>query len=194
MAKVHFHFSTMNAGKSTSLLQSNHNYEVRDLKTYLFTPKVDAEHHNGQIHSRIGLSKEAHVFHEDFNFYDYFDNKTNENVSCILVDEAQFLTKEQVKQLCNVCDSYNIPVMCYGIRTDFQGNLFSGSAALLAYADTLVELKTICQKKKCSRKATMVARLNSAGEIVTEGSQIQIGGEQYKVYCRKHFRKLTGLI
>ena len=194
MAKVHFHFSTMNAGKSTSLLQSNHNYEVRDLKTYLFTPRVDAEHHNGQIHSRIGLSKEAHVFQEDFNFCDYFDNKTIENVSCVLVDEAQFLTKEQVKQLCNVCDSYNIPVMCYGIRTDFQGNLFAGSAALLAYADTLVELKTICQKKKCSRKATMVARLNSAGEIVTEGSQIQIGGEQYKVYCRKHFRKLTGLI
>ena len=194
MAKVHFHFSTMNAGKSTSLLQSNHNYEVRHLKTYLFTPQVDAEHHNGQIHSRIGLSKEAHVFQEDFNFCDYFDNKTNENVSCILVDEAQFLTKEQVKQLCNVCDSYNIPVMCYGIRTDFQGNLFAGSAALLAYADTLVELKTICQKKKCSRKATMVARLNSAGEIVTEGTQIQIGGEQYKVYCRKHFRKLTGLI
>ena len=194
MAKVHFHFSTMNAGKSTSLLQSNHNYEVRDLKTYLFTPQVDAEYHNGQIHSRIGLSKEAHAFQEDFNFCDYFDKKTDENVSCILVDEAQFLTKEQVKQLCNVCDSYNIPVMCYGIRTDFQGNLFAGSAALLAYADTLVELKTICQKKKCSRKATMVARLNSAGEIVTEGSQIQIGGEQYKVYCRKHFRKLTGLI
>ena len=91
----------MNAGKSTSLLQSNHNYEVRDLKTCLFTPQVDAEHHNGQIHSRIGLSKEAHVFQEDFNFCDYFDNKTNENVSCILVDEAQFLTKEQVKQLCN---------------------------------------------------------------------------------------------
>ena len=194
MAKVHFHFSTMNAGKSTSLLQSNHNYEARDLKTYLFTPQVDAEHHNGQIHSRIGLSKEAHVFQEAFNFCDYFDNKTNENVSCILVDEAQFLTKEQVKQLCKVCDSCNIPVMCYGIRTDFQGNLFAGSAALLAYADTLVELKTICQKKKCSRKATMVARLNSAGEIVTEGTQIQIGGEQYKVYCRKHFRKLTGLI
>ena len=194
MAKVHFHFSTMNAGKSTSLLQSNHNYQVRDLKTFLFTPEIDAAHHDGLIHSRIGLSKEAIVFATDFNFYKFIETNTEIKVSCILIDEAQFLTQIQVKQLCRICDEFNIPVMCYGIRTDFQGNLFEGSAALLAYADTLIELKTLCQKSKCSRKATMVARLDQDGNIVTEGAQIQIGGEQYKVYCRKHFRKLTGLI
>ena len=193
MAKVHFHYSTMNAGKSTSLLQSNHNYEVRDLKTYLFTPAVDAEVHDGKIHSRLGISKDAIVFDSAFSFIDYFSDKKDQKISCILVDEAQFLTELQVKQLCNICDENNIPVMCYGIRTDFQGKLFDGSKYLLAYADTLVELKTICEHPGCSRKATMIARYQD-GNLVLEGQQIDIGGDKYKVFCRKHYRKLTDLI
>ena len=193
MAKLHFYYSTMNAGKSTSLLQSNHNYKVRDLKTYIFTPKVDAELHQGKIHSRLGVEEKANVFDEHFNFFEYFKNKKNEKISCILVDEAQFLTELQVKELCNVCDSYNIPVMCYGIRTDFRGELFTGSMSLLAYADTMIELKTICEYENCARKATMVARFVD-GKLVTEGEKVVIGGEHYKVYCRKHYRKITGLI
>ena len=193
MAKVHFHYSTMNAGKSTSLLQSNHNYEVRGLKTYLFTPKADADMYHGSIHSRLGLEKKANIFEESFEFDKYFLDKKDEKIACILVDEAQFLTSKQVKELCLVCDKLNIPVMCYGIRTDFRGDLFSGSAALLAYADTLVELKTICEYEGCARKATMIARYTD-GKIVTEGQQIDIGGDKYKVFCRNHYRKLTNLI
>ena len=193
MAKVHFHYSTMNAGKSTSLLQSNHNYEVRGLKTYLFTPKADADMYHGAIHSRLGLEKKANIFEESFEFDKYFLDKKDEKIACILVDEAQFLTSKQVKELCLVCDKLNIPVMCYGIRTDFRGDLFSGSAALLAYADTLVELKTICEYEGCARKATMIARYTD-GKIVAEGQQIDIGGDKYKVFCRKHYRKLTNLI
>jgi len=193
LAKVHFHYSTMNAGKSTSLLQSNHNYEVRGLKTYLFTPKADADMYHGAIHSRLGLEKKANIFEESFEFDKYFLDKKDEKIACILVDEAQFLTSKQVKELCLVCDKLNIPVMCYGIRTDFRGDLFSGSAALLAYADTLVELKTICEYEGCARKATMIARYTD-GKIVTEGQQIDIGGDKYKVFCRKHYRKLTNLI
>ena len=193
MAKVHFHYSTMNAGKSTSLLQSNHNYEVRGLKTYLFTPKADADMYHGSIHSRLGLEKKANIFDESFEVDKYFLDKKDEKIACILVDEAQFLTSKQVKELCLVCDKLNIPIMCYGIRTDFRGDLFSGSAALLAYADTLVELKTICEYEGCARKATMIARYTD-GKIVTEGQQIDIGGDKYKVFCRKHYRKLTNLI
>ena len=193
MAKLHFYYSTMNAGKSTSLLQSNHNYKVRNLKTYIFAPKVDAEFHKGKIHSRLGVEEDANVFDINFNFYEYFKNKKTEKISCILVDEAQFLTESQVKELCNVCDSFNIPVMCYGIRTDFRGELFTGSMSLLAYADTMIELKTICEYENCARKATMVARYVD-GKLVTEGEKVVIGGEHYKVYCRKHYRKITGLI
>ena len=183
----------MNAGKSTSLLQSNHNYKVRNLKTYIFTPKVDAQFHEGKIHSRLGVEEKAHVFDENFDFYEYFQIKNKENISCVLVDEAQFLTELQVKELCKVCDEFNIPVMCYGIRTDFRGELFTGSMSLLAYADTMVELKTICEYENCSRKATMVARFVD-GKLVTEGDKVVIGGDNYKVYCRKHYRKITGLI
>ena len=183
----------MNAGKSTSLLQSNHNYEVRGLKTYLFTPKADADMYHGSIHSRLGLEKKANIFEASFEFDKYFLDKKDEKIASILVDEAQFLTSKQVKELCLVCDKLNIPVMCYGIRTDFRGDLFSGSAALLAYADTLVELKTICEYEGCARKATMIARYTD-GKIVTEGQQIDIGGDKYKVVCRKHYRKLTNLI
>ncbi len=194
MAKVHFYYSTMNAGKSTSLLQSNHNYIDRGLKTILFTPKVDADMHEGKIHSRIGLEKSANIFDANFNFQDFFKNTKKNDISCVLIDEAQFLTSKQVRELCKVCDDLNLPVMCYGIRTDFRGDLFQGSSELLALADNLIELKTICEYKNCSRKATMICRLDAEGNIITKGNQIDIGGDQYKVFCRKHYRKLTELI
>ena len=194
MAKVHFYYSTMNAGKSTSLLQSNHNYIERGLKTILFTPKVDADMHEGKIHSRIGLEKSANIFDANFNFQDFFKNTKKNDISCVLIDEAQFLTSKQVRELCKVCDDLNLPVMCYGIRTDFRGDLFQGSSELLALADNLIELKTICEYKNCSRKATMICRLDAEGNIITKGNQIDIGGDQYKVFCRKHYRKLTELI
>ncbi|MDA9715786.1 thymidine kinase [Bacteroidota bacterium] len=194
MAKVHFYYSTMNAGKSTSLLQSNHNYIDRGLKTILFTPKVDADMHEGKIHSRIGLEKSANIFDADFNFQDFFKSTKKNDLSCVLIDEAQFLTSQQVRELCKVCDDLNLPVMCYGIRTDFRGDLFPGSSELLALADNLIELKTICEYKNCARKATMICRLDAEGNVITKGNQIDIGGDQYKVFCRKHYRKLTELI
>lgn len=194
MAKVHFYYSTMNAGKSTSLLQSNHNYIDRGLKTILFTPKVDADMHEGKIHSRIGLEKSANIFDADFNFQDFFKSTKKNDLSCVLIDEAQFLTSKQVRELCKVCDDLNLPVMCYGIRTDFRGDLFPGSSELLALADNLIELKTICEYKNCTRKATMICRLDAEGNVITKGNQIDIGGDQYKVFCRKHYRKLTELI
>ena len=194
MAKVHFYYSTMNAGKSTSLLQSNHNYIDRGLKTILFTPKVDADMHEGKIHSRIGLEKSANIFDADFNFQDFFKSTKKNDLSCVLIDEAQFLTSQQVRELCKVCDDLNLPVMCYGIRTDFRGDLFPGSSELLALADNLIELKTICEYKNCARKATMICRLDAEGNVITKGNQIDIGGDQYKVFCRKHYRKLTKLI
>ncbi|MEC7859414.1 MAG: thymidine kinase [Pseudomonadota bacterium] len=194
MAKVHFYYSTMNAGKSTSLLQSNHNYIDRGLKTILFTPKVDADMHEGKIHSRIGLEKSANIFDADFNFQDFFKSTKKNDLSCVLIDEAQFLTSKQVRELCKVCDDLNLPVMCYGIRTDFRGDLFPGSSELLALADNLIELKTICEYKNCARKATMICRLDAEGNVITKGNQIDIGGDQYKVFCRKHYRKLTELI
>ena len=194
MAKVHFYYSTMNAGKSPSLLQSNHNYIDRGLKTILFTPKVDADMHEGKIHSRIGLEKSANIFDADFNFQDFFKSTKKNDLSCVLIDEAQFLTSQQVRELCKVCDDLNLPVMCYGIRTDFRGDLFPGSSELLALADNLIELKTICEYKNCARKATMICRLDAEGNVITKGNQIDIGGDQYKVFCRKHYRKLTELI
>ena len=194
MCKVHFYYSTMNAGKSTSLLQSNHNYIDRGLKTILFTPKVDADMHEGKIHSRIGLEKSANIFDADFNFQDFFKSTKKNDLSCVLIDEAQFLTSQQVRELCKVCDDLNLPVMCYGIRTDFRGDLFPGSSELLALADNLIELKTICEYKNCARKATMICRVDAEGNVITKGNQIDIGGDQYKVFCRKHYRKLTELI
>ena len=194
MAKVHFYYSTMNAGKSTSLLQSNHNYIDRGLKTILFTPKVDADMHEGKIHSRIGLEKSANIFDADFNFQDFFKSTKKNDLSCVLIDEAQVLTSKQVRELFKVCDDLNLPVMCYGIRTDFRGDLFPGSSELLALADNLIELKTICEYKNCARKATMICRLDAEGNVITKGNQIDIGGDQYKVFCRKHYRKLTELI
>ncbi len=183
----------MNAGKSTALLQSNHNYLESNLKTLLYIPKELGEKSNGKIISRIGLEADAIIIDSKYNFLNKIEKLDHKNISCIFVDEAQFLSKEQVQGLGRVVDDLNIPVMCYGIRTDFQGKLFDGSKELLAIADNLKELKTICSM--CEKKATMVVRLNQDGEVVLEGQKIVIGGNDiYKTLCRKHFRELTKLI
>jgi len=193
MAKLHFFYSTMNAGKSTSLLQSNHNYKENGLDTMIFLPNETSKLSKGQIVSRIGLKAKAVIANKDFNFINFIKNNKSENLSCILIDEAQFLTKEQVRQLGLVADRLNYPVMCYGIRTDFRGELFEGSSELLALADNLIELKTICSL--CSRKATMVVRKDDSGKVVTEGFKVVVGGNDiYMPVCRKHYRKLTKLI
>jgi len=193
MAKLHFFYSTMNAGKSTALLQSNHNYLESNLKTILFIPKEIADKTEGKIISRIGLEADAIITDKNYKFFDEVEKKDYKNISCIFVDEVQFLTKNQIRDLSKIADELNIPVMCYGIRTDFQGKLFDGSMELLAIADNLKELKTICSE--CDKKATMVVRLNENGEVLLEGEKIVIGGNEiYKTLCRKHFRKLTNLI
>ena len=183
----------MNAGKSTALLQSNYNYQEKGMTTLLFLPKIDADFNNGKIHSRIGLVAEAESVDKDFNFFNFVSNEEiNKPIHCILIDEVQFLTRHQVRQVCKISDELNIPAMCYGIRTDFQGKLFEGSSELLALADNLIELKTVCD---CGRKAIMVVRLDEDGNIVKDGDQIKIGGnDSYKVCCRKHFREFTQLI
>jgi len=193
MAKLHFFYSTMNAGKSTALLQSNHNYFESNLKTLLFIPNAIGEKSKGKIVSRIGLEAKATIFNSQYDFINEIKKLDFSDISCIFVDEAQFLTSQQVHDLSEIADEFNIPVMCYGIRTDFQGKLFEGSSELLALADNLNELKTICSE--CDKKATMVMRLDSEGNVVLEGKKILVGGNDiYKTVCRKHFRKLTNLI
>ena len=159
----------------------------------IVNPKADADQNYGYIESRIGLSAKAIMVDNDFKFYTYVKAHVSKNLQCILVDEVQFLNKSQVGQIGKITDKLNIPAMCYGIRTDFRGELFEGSKYLLALADNLIELKTVCSM--CSRKATMVVRLDNKGKVLTEGEKIQIGGnETYQVVCRKHFRSLTKLI
>ena len=193
MAKLHFFYSTMNAGKSTSLLQSNHNYLESGLDTMIFLPNETSKLSKGRIVSRIGLKAKAIIANKDFNFIEYVKDKQTKQLSCILIDEAQFLTKNQVRQLGQVADKLNYPVMCYGIRTDFRGELFEGSSELLALADNLIELKTICSH--CVRKATMVVRRDKEGKVVTEGTKVVVGGNDiYTPVCRNHFRKLTKLV
>jgi len=193
MAKLHFFYSTMNAGKSTSLLQSNHNYLESGLDTMIFLPNETSKLSKGRIVSRIGLKAKAIIANKDFNFIEYVKDKQTKQLSCILIDEAQFLTKSQVRQLGQVADKLNYPVMCYGIRTDFRGELFEGSSELLAIADNLIELKTICSH--CVRKATMVVRRDEEGKVVTEGTKVVVGGNDiYTPVCRNHFRKLTKLV
>lgn len=192
MAKVHFFYSTMNAGKSTALLQSNHNYKENNLNTLLFIPVEIGNVSGDKIISRIGLEANAISFNKEYKFYKNIKN-LKKNTSCIFVDEAQFLSRKQVHDLSKVADKLNIPVMCYGIRTDFQGKLFTGSSELLAIADNLKELKTICSM--CDRKATMVVRLDDNGDIILKGEKILVGGnDRYKTLCRKHFREVTKLI
>ena len=193
MAKLHFFYSTMNAGKSTSLLQSNHNYLESNLKTLLFLPEEISKKSDSSIVSRIGLKAKAISINNVFKFYEYLEKADYKSINCIFVDEAQFLTKLQVRDLSKIADELNIPVMCYGIRTDFQGELFDGSSELLAIADNLNELQTICSE--CDKKATMVVRLDENGKVILAGEKILVGGNDiYKTVCRKHFRKLTGLI
>ena len=193
MAKLHFFYSTMNAGKSTSLLQSNHNYKESGLDTMIFLPNETSKLSKGKIVSRIGLNAKAIIADKDFDFIGYIDKHKSKKLSCVLIDEAQFLTKNQVRQLGQVADKLNFPVMCYGIRTDFRGELFEGSSELLALADNLIELKTICTY--CVRKATMVVRRDDSGKVVTEGTKVVVGGNDiYTPVCRKHFRKLTKLV
>ena len=181
MAKLYFYYSTMNAGKSTALLQAAHNYAERGMKTLLFTAKLD-ERAGGLIASRIGINKDAQKFDAETDFWEACPS---EAPHCVLIDEAQFLSQAQVRQLSRVVDDANIPVMCYGLRTDFRGELFPGSAALLAWADSLAELKTICC---CGRKATMVVRVSPTGTVEHAGQQVEIGGnERYVPLCRRHF-------
>ena len=186
MAKLYFYYSAMNAGKSTVLLQSSHNYQERGMQNLLLTPEVDQRAGVNTIASRIGLTAGARSFQPSDNLFSIVcAAHEQEPIACVLIDEAQFLNRPQVEQLSQVCDEIGIPVLCYGLRTDFQGNLFTGSAALLGWADNLIELKTICH---CGRKATMNLRQGPDGKAVKEGEQVEIGGnERYIAMCRKHF-------
>ncbi|MGB0893493.1 MAG: thymidine kinase [Parashewanella sp.] len=188
MAQLYFYYSAMNAGKSTSLLQSSYNYRERGMNTLVLTAGIDDRYGIGKVASRIGLETEASIFGADSNLIELIKQAADkESIHCILVDESQFLSREQVKQLTHVVDNMDIPVLCYGLRTDFQGELFIGSHYLLAWADKLVELKTICH---CGRKANMVVRLDGDGNVMSEGEQVAIGGnESYESVCRKHFRE-----
>ncbi len=185
MAKLYFYYSTMNAGKSTTLLQASHNYEERGMRTLLYTAALDSRQ-GGRIHSRIGIEREARHFNPASNLQgEIAAEHAREPLACVLVDESQFLTPGQVKQLGAVVDEQNIPVLCYGLRTDFRGDLFPGSAQLLGWADNLVEIKTICH---CGRKAIMVVRVKADGTAEREGAQVEIGGnERYVPLCRRHF-------
>ena len=188
MAKLYFSYSAMNAGKSAILLQASHNYRERGMDTFLLTAGIDKRAGEHVILSRLGLSADAQGFYQDTDIGALIRAAhTATPLSCVLVDEAQFLTDEQVWQLACIADDESIPVMCYGLRTDFKGILFPGSAALLALADHVREIRTICH---CGRKATMVVRLDDAGDVITDGQQIKIGGnESYVSLCRRHWRE-----
>ena len=191
MAKLYFYYSTMNAGKSTTLLQSSYNYRERDMNTLVYTAAIDDRFGVGKVTSRIGISQDAFLFRSETNLFDEINEQLKkEKVYCVLVDEAQFLSKQPVYQLSDVVDKLKIPVLCYGLRTDFQAELFEGSKYLLAWADQLEELKTICY---CGRKANFVLRLNDQGEVIKEGAQIQIGGnDSYLSVCRLHYKEKCG--
>ncbi|MBV6423744.1 MAG: Thymidine kinase [Steroidobacteraceae bacterium] len=185
MAKLYFHYSTMNAGKSTALLQASHNYRERGMRTLVYTARID-DRAAGRVHSRIGIAADARHFGPgDDLLAEVSREHAQAPLACVLVDEAQFLEPAQVRALCAVVDDLDVPVLCYGLRTDFRGELFPGSAQLLAWADNLVELKTICH---CGRKATMVVRVTPAGAVERAGAQVEIGGnDRYIPLCRRHF-------
>jgi thymidine kinase len=187
MAKLYFYYSAMNAGKSTTLLQSSYNYQERGMKTLILAPDIDNREDQATVTSRIGLSANATTFHLSDNLYQVVEElHQQQRLDCVLVDEAQFLTREQVRQVSDIADQLDIPVLTYGLRTDFQGKLFEGSEQLLAWADNLVEIKTICH---CGRKATMVLRIGEDGQVIKEGAQVKIGGnELYVSVCRRHFK------
>ncbi len=188
MAKFYFYYSSMNAGKSTALLQSSYNYRERGMQTLILAPDLDDRYGKGKVTSRIGLESHATTFRSADDLYKLIAAKVEEApLHCVLIDEAQFLSKEQVFQLGEVTDELNIPVLAYGLRTDFQGEPFPGSQYLLAWADNIKELKAICF---CGGKATMVLRLDQDGNAITQGSQVEIGGnDRYVSMCRKHFKE-----
>ncbi|MGY9034816.1 MAG: thymidine kinase [Rhodobacterales bacterium] len=188
MAKLHFHYSTMNAGKSTLLLQAAHNYKEMGMETLLLTADFDDRAENGKITSRIGISAPAELYSQGSNLLSLVEKKLREKaLACVLVDEAQWLSPNQVWQLAQVVDDLKVPVICYGLRVDFMGELFPGSAKLLAIADEMREVRTICH---CGSKATMVVRKDSDGKVQTSGDQVQVGGnEMYFSLCRLHWRQ-----
>ena len=190
MAKLYFYYSAMNAGKTTVLLQSAHNYTERGMRTRIYTPRIDNRFGVGQVRSRIGLVAEGHVFDRDDDLLQRAQADIDEHgaLHCVLVDEAQFLSKAQVWQLTDIVDKLGIPVLAYGLRTDFQGELFEGSQYLLAWADSISEIKTICHT---GRKATMVVRVDDNGRAVTQGAQVEIGGnERYVSVSRAEFKRV----
>lgn len=186
MAKLYFNYAAMNAGKSTTLLQAAFNYRERGMTTLIYTAAIDKRAGDGVVASRIGLIEKAHAFDAATDLYADIGAAVREHgVSCVFVDEAQFLSREQVGQLARAVDDLNVPILCFGLRTDFRGELFAGSERLLALADELKELKSICH---CGRKATMNLRVDASGAAVSEGRSIEIGGnERYMPLCRKHF-------
>lgn len=191
MAKLYFHYSTMNAGKSTILLQASYNYLERGMETYLLTADFDTRAGQARIASRIGIAAMADTFHSDSDLFTMIQSRLAQGpCACIFLDEAQFLSEAQVWQLARAVDDLNVPVMCYGLRVDFRGKLFPGSATLLALADDLREVRTICH---CGRKATMVIRKNADGAVLADGDQVQIGGnDRYVSLCRRHWRSEMG--
>ncbi len=188
MAKLYFYYSSMNAGKSTALLQSSYNYRERGMNTLVMAPDLDDRYGVGKVTSRIGIESDATTFSGDQDLFELIRSRNEqEALHCVLIDEAQFLTKEQVFQLGDITDKLDIPVLAYGLRTDFRGEPFEGSKYLLAWSDNLKELKAICD---CGRKATMVLRIDENGKAVTGGAQVEIGGnDRYVSMCRKHFRE-----
>lgn len=188
MAKLYFHYSTMNAGKSTSLLQASHNYREGGMATYLITAQFDNRAGEGRIASRIGIGEPADTFAPSEDLYAKLARRyAAEKTACVFIDEAQFLSKSQVWQLACAVDDLGVPVMCYGLRVDFRGELFPGSAALLAWADEMREVRTICF---CGKKATMVIRRGPDGQALRDGEQVVIGGnETYVSLCRRHWRE-----
>ena len=191
MAKLYFNYSTMNAGKSTLLLQASYNYIERGMQTYLLTANFDDRAGKGQIGSRIGISAEADTYTQTDDLYTKIAARLAEGpCACVLVDEAQWMTRDQVWQLARAVDDPGVPVMCYGLRVDFRGELFPGSAALLALADEMREVRTICH---CGKKATMVIRVGADGKALREGAQIEVGGnDRYVSLCRVHWREAVG--
>ncbi len=190
MAQLYFYYSAMNAGKSTSLLQSAYNYRERGMHSIIYTAALDDRYGVGKVTSRIGLQADAKLYAKDDNLFDSISNDCkSRKLDCVFIDEAQFLTKEQVRQLIDVVDELKVPVLAYGLRTDFMGETFEGSHYLLAWADKLSELKTVCH---CGRKASFVVRLDENGQAVKNGDQVQIGGnDTYESLCRKHFKALV---
>lgn len=188
MAKLYFHYSTMNAGKSTVLLQASHNYRERGMDTYLLTARLDNRAGQGRIASRIGIEADADTFDASDDLFEKIQKRLGQGeIACVFLDEAQFLTEDQVWQLARAVDDLGVPAMAYGLRVDFRGKLFPGSAALLALADEMREVRTICH---CGKKATMVVRQGADGKAVREGAQVQIGGnETYLSLCRRHWRE-----